>query len=148
MVAAQPEDKVDATIDMNMMCLKMGLIFLLLFVSQWFKFYSLNLAGDRKGKVGSSFENMLVSVSSNSTIDRFLHICTNFWLICQYMEVFPAKIGLPTELGNLALPMAGLRCLILLIELRLACARIIDLDVEDRKKLLMEESKGAKNSRK
>ena len=61
-VSAQPEEA-RSSIDLNMMCFQMGLMFLLLFVSQWFKFYSLNLAGDRKDKVGTGLEKMLLSLT-------------------------------------------------------------------------------------
>lgn len=126
-------------VDLNMMCLQMGLIFLLLFVSQWFKYYSLNLAGQRKGQIGTSLENALVEVSNNALIDRILHFCSNVWLLSMYMDAFPAKTGFPAGIGNLVMPIAALRGVIMLIELRLACLRIIDLDVQDRKKLVAEE---------
>ena len=125
----------------------MGLIFLLLFTSQWFKIYSKNLCGDRKDKVGTSLENTLVDIASIGWIERMLHIGSNFWLMCEYLKVFSTKTGLPLELQNMVAPVAALRCLVLIIELRLACARIIALDVDDRKKILQEEeNKGTKDT--
>ena len=118
----------------------MGLIFLLLFVSQWFKYYSLNLAGQRKGQIGTGFENMLIDISANPLVDRILHLFSNVWLMSLYLNAFPGKTGVPAGLGSLAMPVAVIRGVIQIIELRLACLRIIDLDVEDRKKLVAEEN--------
>ena len=68
---------------------------------------------------------------------------SNLWLMCEYLKVFPAKTGLPTDLQNMVIPVAAFRCLVLIIELRLACARIIALDVDDRKKILQEDENKA-----
>ena len=81
----------------------MGLIFLLLFVSQWFKQYSIYLAGDRKEKVGSALENGLVDICKINLVDRILYLCSNLWLLSLYVDVFPADfgIGIGASLGYL-----------------------------------------------
>ena len=79
------------------MCTLMGLIFLLLFTSQWFKIYSKNLCGDREDKVGTGLENTLVEACSIGFIERMLHFGSNLWLMCEYMKVFPKYAGLPSE---------------------------------------------------
>ena len=114
-----------------MLMVQAGLSFLLLFCSQWFKFYSLFLAGERRNRIGTKLEHVLCEHASSDFFDRVLNTCSNLWFLTNYLTEIYSKHAI-TKLSNIVLPVTMFRGLVLLIELRLACTRIIDLDVEER----------------
>ena len=114
------------------MTFKFGLIFLILFTSRWFKTYSINLAGERREEIGTKIEHHMSILSEFPTFNRVLNSTTNFWFLTEYLACFPASLKFPVFLGKFVMPFVIVNGLIHLIELRLACARIIDLDVEER----------------
>ena len=114
------------------MSLLTGLLFLLLFTARWFKHYSINLVGERRASVGTPGELMLCDFADSRFGDRLLHVSSNLWCLRTYFGVLPAKNPLAWS-SVITTPLVLLRAVILLIELRLACLRIIDLDVEERR---------------
>ena len=105
--------------------------FLLLFVSLWFKHYSVHLVGERRDKVGMRGELMICDFANHRAVDRVIHVGTHLWCLANYYGCFKQ----PNDLAVVALatmPIVLFRCLVMMIELRLACARIIDFDVEEK----------------
>lgn len=124
------------------MSFQIGLMFLILFTSRWFKIYSINLVGERRDKAGTYLEQSICDFANAKYIDRLLNIATNLWCVSKYFGVISlADSGakqLAGQVGLYALPLVFVRFLVLLIELRMACVRIIDLDVEERKQKVVE----------
>ena len=124
-------------------------MFLVLFCSRWFKVYSTYLAGERREWVGYETEHNIVDIANIPIIDRILHVTSNCWFLIQYLKVCN-KAGLgtfPTSWETFLLPFVFNRGLVLLIELRLGCLRIIDMDVEEREKTVEAEKNGPKSEK-
>ena len=134
---------------MNFSCISIVAFFLIIFCSRWFKIYSTYLAGKRRDKIGSFIEHKILDIANSNVGDRFLYFGCNIFLLATYLghSKSTKDITLPFEIavndvikyGNYLLPLVVVFHLVLAIELRLACLRIIDLDVEERKQKLKKE---------
>ena len=133
---------------LNQLSFQIGLMFLVLFTSRWFKIYSINLVGERRDKAGTQLETSICDFANAKYIDRLLHIATNLWCLSKYFGVISLTDSgikqLAGQVGLYALPLVFVRFLVLVIELRMACVRIIDLDVEERKQKVVDEDKSQK----
>ena len=76
--------------------------------------------------------------------DRVLYIGTNIWALCFYFEKVSKNQPLAYFYSFVA-PIALIRAIVLAVELRLALARIIDLDVTQRNKEI--DSEAAKSDK-
>ena len=83
------EGKEDAK-SMNMISLSYGLIFIVDFVSKWFKQYSIYLAGERADVVSNEAETRMLNLSQMRIIDLAIYVQVNLWLAVNYMHKFPA----------------------------------------------------------
>ena len=134
---------------MNYSCIGIVAFFLTVFISRWFKIYSTYLAGNRRDKIGSFIEHKICDIANSLVGDRVLYFGCNIFLLANYLNNSKSikNIILPLELnvddvikyGNMLLPLVIVFQVVLAIELRLACLRIIDLDVEERKQKLEKE---------
>ena len=130
-------------------------IFILDFVSSWFRVYSIYLAGPRTEKVSNSVENFVLYFYRKSLLGNFLiTLLAEVWVTTYLVEFskpgsalhFYYTHGLFLSVRSIAMVGAYYRIASLLIELKQAFYRIIDLDVEDyqAKALKKSDSKGKK----
>ena len=74
---------------LGMICMCYGLIFLVDFVSKWFKQYSIYLAGERMQVVSNEAETRMLSLSQMRIVDLVIYSQVNIWLAINYMHKFP-----------------------------------------------------------
>ncbi len=137
-------------INIQMISLCYSLIFLIDFVSKWFKQYSIYLAGERTEVVSNEAETRMIELSQIRVVDLVIYWQVNFWLIVQYQYKFPAyfekffvALAISESLGLAAL---GFKLLINIIELKQGFHRIIDYDVEIKNRQAKEAKTGKKKN--
>ena len=131
-------------------------IFILDFVSSWFRVYSIYIAGPRTEKVSNAVETLILNFYRKSLAGNFLiTLLAEIW-VSTYLAEFSRPGSalhkyyvneLFTTVRTIALTGASYRIVSLLIELKQAFYRIIDLDVEDYQAKALKktaESKGKK----
>lgn len=131
-------------------------IFILDFVSTWFRVYSIYLAGPRTEKVSNAVESKILDFYRNSLAGNFLITSlAEIWL-ATYMVQYSNRTSalhsyylheLFVVIRQVSMFGAVYRITGLLIELKQAFYRIIDLDVDDYKAKALKttaESKGKK----
>ena len=116
------------------------LIFLIDFVSKWFKHYSIYLAGERKEVVSNDGETSFLNIAEMNAIDLVIYTQFNIWLSINYAYKFPAifgpffpVFGMGESLGLMGL---GTKVLVNIIELKQGWHRIVDYDVEIKNRQL------------
>lgn len=111
------------------------------FVSSWFRVYSIYLAGPRTEKVSNGLENLILSVYRGSQIGHMIiTLLAEVWVLTYFIK-YSYNESLKEfynheyyeTVKNVAKIGAYLRMAILVIELKQAFYRIIDLDVDDYK---------------
>ena len=125
----------EAQFALNNACMTTCLFFLLFFVSRWFQHYSIHLVGEKRDRVGNKAEWMISDLSKKPIVDRVLHLTTHAWCLGNYYGCFTSPNDLD-QLVTIMFPFAVVRMIVLLNELKLALARIIDLDVNERNQTL------------
>lgn len=111
------------------------------FVSSWFRVYSIYLAGPRTEKVSNGLENLILSVYRGSQIGHMIiTLLAEVWVLTYFIKYSYNeslkefyKHEYYETVKNVAKIGAYLRMAILVIELKQAFYRIIDLDVDDYK---------------
>ena len=69
------------------------LIFLVDFVSKWFKHYSIYLAGERTDVVSNPAELRMLKLAQSMPVDLCIYNMSNNWLAIQYAYKFPHIFG-------------------------------------------------------
>ena len=105
-----------------LICLCYSLIFLLDFVSKWFRQYSIYLAGERTEAVSNEIETRMLELAYSRPIDIIMYSQVNIWLAVNYMYKFPKifKVLFPVldAASNMALAGLGIKIYVNLIELK------------------------------
>jgi len=120
--------------NMGMVSLCYGLIFLVDFISKWFKQYSIYLAGERAEVVSNEAETRMLNLAEMRIVDLVIYSQVNLWLAINYMQKFPSTFKdffpILSMAQSLGLTGRGFKVYINIVELKQGFHRIIDYDVE------------------
>jgi hypothetical protein len=127
---------------------KTCLLFLILFVSKWFKMYAFELAGERRAKVGYGIEFAITDFFNHPYVGRLFYSAVNLYFYSQYLiqlwdgdvqvripegTAIYEETNMAIKIGKMLYPVFVIVAVVQLIDIRLGAARIIDMDVDEKK---------------